>query len=342
MNKEILQYLHFHPNSSRKDIIDGLVFTGSDATMKRYLAAEVRNGNITVTGQNKATRYSLSSQAHLLMPINLDTYFANDIDERQVQTSFNFDLVTRLLPEVELFTPTEQEHLQSLHNTFRRHLTEMTDGDYRKEMERLGIDLSWKSSQIEGNTYSLLETERLLRESKTADGKIKEEAVMLLNHKDALRFVLDNPDYLQTLTIGHIEDIHSLLTKELSVEKGLRYRRVGITGTNYRPLDNEFQIREAMQATCDLINSKSNVFEKALLTLLLLSYIQPFTDGNKRTARITSNALLIAHGYCPLSFRTVDSIDYKKAMLIFYEQNNLHAFKQIFISQFEFAVSEYF
>ena len=126
MNKEILQYLHFHPNSSRKDIIDGLAFTGSDATMKRYLAAEVRNGTIGVSGQNKATRYSLSSQAHLLMPINLDTYFAHDIDERQVQTSFNFDLITRLLPEVNLFTLAELEHLQSLQDTFRRHVTEMT------------------------------------------------------------------------------------------------------------------------------------------------------------------------------------------------------------------------
>ena len=97
-----------------------------------------------------------------------------------------------------------------------------------------------------------------------------------------------------------------------------------------------------MHDTCDLINSKEDVFEKALLTLLLLSYIQAFSDGNKRTARITSNAILISNGYCPLSFRSVDSMDYKKAMLIFYEQNNLYAFKQIFIDQFEFAVKEYF
>ena len=107
-------------------------------------------------------------------------------------------------------------------------------------------------------------------------------------------------------------------------------------------MDNEFQIREAIHDTCNLINGKECVFEKALLTLVLLSYIQAFTDGNKRTARITSNAILIANGYCPLSFRTVSSIDYKKAMLIFYEQNNLHAFKQIFIDQFQFAVKEYF
>ena len=91
-----------------------------------------------------------------------------------------------------------------------------------------------------------------------------------------------------------------------------------------------------------MINGKDNVFEKALLTLVLLSYIQAFSDGNKRTARITSNAILIANGYCPLSFRTIDSVDYKKAMLIFYEQNNIYTFKQIFMQQFEFAVSEYF
>jgi len=340
--REILQFLHYHPLSTREEIRAGIGFTGSDATLKRLIAAGITYKDIVSTGKARATRYSLSNHAHLLMPLSLDTYFAQEIDERQVQTSFNFDLITHQLPEVDLFTSKESEHLQALQRVFREHVAEMSESEYRKEMERLGIDLSWKSSQIEGNTYSLLETERLLRESKTADGKTKEEAVMLLNHKDALRFVLDNPDYMQHLTIRHIEDVHSLLIRELSVDNGLRHRRVGVSGTNYHPLDNEFQIREAMQATCDLINSKSNVFEKALLALLLLSYIQPFMDGNKRTARITSNALLIANGYCPLSFRTVDSIDYKKAMLMFYEQNNLFAFKQIFVSQFEFAVSEYF
>lgn len=93
---------------------------------------------------------------------------------------------------------------------------------------------------------------------------------------------------------------------------------------------------------CNLINVKENIFEKALLALVLLSYIQPFVDGNKRTARIVSNSILLASGYCPLSFRTVDSISYKKAMLIFYEQNNIKAFKDIFIAQYEFAVGNYF
>ena len=243
---------------------------------------------------------------------------------------------------MELFAPEELNILNSAQEQFRQHLSEMNDTEYRKEMERLGIALSWKSSQIEGNTYSLLETERLLREKETASGKTKDEAIMLLNHKDALDFILDVPDYLQPLKVNRIEDIHSILTKELGVERNIRHRRVGITGTNYRPLDNEFQIREALEDSVRLINSKSVVFDKALLALVLLSYIQAFTDGNKRTARIVSNGILIANGYCPISFRTVDSIDYKKAMLLFYEQNNIAAFKRIFIDQFLFAVKTYF
>lgn len=341
-SRDILQYLHYHPLSSRSDITAGTAFKGSDATLKRVIAAGIKAGDIVAEGKARATRYRLSPQAQLLMPLNLDTYFALEVDERQVHSSYNFELINGLLAETRLFSDKEQAHLDALQDEFRQHVNELTDNEYRKEMERLGIDLSWKSSQIEGNTYTLLETERLLRESKTAEGKTKEEAVMLLNHKDALSFILDNPDYLKELTVSHIEDIHQLLTKDLSIDKGLRRHRVGITGTNYHPLDNEFQIREAMRDACKLINSKYNIFEKALLTLLLLSYIQPFSDGNKRTARITSNAILIANNYCPLSFRSVDSIDYKKAMLIFYEQNSLYAFKQIFMEQFEFAVKEYF
>lgn len=224
----------------------------------------------------------------------------------------------------------------------KKNIEQLSKTEYKKELDRLSIDLSWKSSQIEGNTYSLFETERLLKEKETASGKTKEEATMLLNHKDALDFIIENPDYLHPLSVSKIEDIHSILIKELAVERNLRKRRIGISGTNYRPLENEFQILEALRSSCDLINSKESIFEKALLALVLISYIQPFMDGNKRTARIVSNAILMNDNYCPLSFRTVDSIDYKKAMLLFYEQNNISRFKEIFIIQFEFAVRTYF
>jgi len=339
---EILQFLHYHPLANRTEIMAGLTKAPSDSTMKRLLSAAVKEGNIETAGRGPATKYKLTPQAHVTMPLDLATYFDKDIDEREVQESFNFDLIRNVLPKVEIFTKEELEVLNAAQMKFKKNTEGMTELEYRKEMERLGVDLSWKSSQIEGNTYSLLETERLLKDKQTASGKTKEEAIMLLNHKDALDFVLDIPDYLKELSVHRIEDIHSILTKELEVDRNIRHRRVGITGTNYRPLDNEFQIREALEDTCTLVNGKDNVFEKALLTLVLLSYIQAFVDGNKRTARITSNAILIANGYCPISFRTVDSIDYKKAMLMFYEQNNIAAFKKIFIEQFLFAVKTYF
>ena len=339
---EILQFLHYHPLANRTEIMAGLMETPSGSTVKRLLSAAVKEGNIETVGRGPSTKYRLTPQAHVTMPLDLATYFDKDIDERVVQESFNFDLIREVLPKVEIFTKEELSVLFAAQKEFEKNTEGMTELEYHKEMERLGVDLSWKSSQIEGNTYSLLETERLLRDKQTASGKTKEEAIMLLNHKDALDFVLDVPDYLKELSVHRIEDIHSILTKELGVDRNIRHRRVGITGTNYRPLDNEFQIREALEDTCTLVNGKDNVFEKALLTLVLLSYIQAFVDGNKRTARITSNAVLIANGYCPISFRTVDSIDYKKAMLMFYEQNNIAAFKKIFIEQFLFAVKTYF
>ena len=93
---------------------------------------------------------------------------------------------------------------------------------------------------------------------------------------------------------------------------------------------------------CVLLNDQKNVFARALISLVLISYIQLFADGNKRTARIICNAILMNNSYCPISFRKVGAIEYKKAMLVFYEQNNISAIKKIIVQQFEFAVKTYF
>ena len=296
----------------------------------------------SVLGKGKVTKYSISATYELLEPIDIEKYYEKEIDDRKIKKEFNFSVISEVLTNNSVFTTDEITILNELQKIFTKNISNLNKTEYIKEFERLAIDLSWKSSQIEGNTYSLLETEKLLKEKQTAAGKTKEEATMLLNHKKALDFIIENPDYLYPLTISKIEDIHSILTKELHVERNLRKRRVGISGTNYRPLDNQFQIEEALIKTCELINKKENIFEKSLLALVLISYIQPFMDGNKRTARIVSNAILINEKYCPISFRTVDSIDYKKAMLLFYEQNNISHFKNIYINQFKFAVDTYF
>lgn len=338
----IVDFLKNHPLSSSKMIYEGLGGRVSYATVKRRLTDLLNKQYIIQHGSGKSSRYSLSPAFGLFATIDLEDYYKKEIDERAILSGYNFSLIPDVLSKVSLFTKEELEDLSAWQMKFTRNISQLTPFEYQKEMERLGIDLSWKSSQIEGNTYSLLETERLLREKEVAVGRTKEEAIMLLNHKEALDFIVQNPNYLEHLTAAHIEDIHSILIKDLGVDRNIRVRRVGITGTNYRPIENEFQIREALNQTCQLVNRRENVFEKALLVLVLLSYIQAFNDGNKRVARIVSNAILIANKYCPLSFRSVDSIYYKKAMLLFYEQNNIYAFKQIFIEQFKFAVNTYF
>ena len=340
--KHTLDFIQLHPRCSSKEIHNGLRNSVGYATVKRALSALLAQNLIVAIGNGKATRYEVSKSYNLMDSIDMELYFQKEIDEREIKTHFNHTLIRETLANVSLFTKEEFAYLTSLQDTFKQNSSKLSEAEFKKEFERLAIDLSWKSSQIEGNTYSLLETERLLKEQLTAAGKTKDEAIMLLNHKAALDFILDHPAYIQRLTIASIEDIHSILIHDLQVARNIRNRRVGISGTNYQPLDNEFQIKEAMSDMCTLVNQRKNVFEKALLALVLISYIQPFADGNKRAARIISNAMLMNHQYCPISFRTVDSIDYKKAMLIFYEQNNISAFKKIFMDQFEFAVKTYF
>lgn len=339
---EILKFIRQNPSLSSKEIHEGLPFEIGYATLKRALVKLISENSIQTTGKGKSTRYKISLAYELFIPIDVEQYFQKEIDERTIKGNFNFFLLTEILNHVNLFTDKELEHLNNLQKVFSVNLSELSENEFRKEFDRLALDLSWKSSQIEGNTYSLLETERLLKEKETAKGRTKDEAIMLLNHKEALDFIFDHPDYLSTLSVSGIEDIHSILIKELGVDRNIRIRRVGIPGTNYRPLENDFQIKEALTNMCNLVNDRTNIFEKALLALTLISYIQPFADGNKRTSRIVSNAILIHNKYCPISFRTIDSTDYKKAILLFYEQNNITEIKKIFIDQYEFAVQTYF
>src|SRR3989344_6095594 len=242
-----------------------------------------------------------------------------------------------------IFSEGELDELKNLNDGYEKRIKNLPPAIIQKEFERLTVELSWKSSQIEGNTYSLIDTEILIKENKEAEGHKKEEAVMILNHKKALEYIIGNRNEFKNLTLRKIEDIHGLIIDGLSVAKGLRKKVVGITGTKYKPLDNEYQIREMMEKTVEVVNKKLNdPFSKAIFTMLMISYIQPFEDGNKRASRLLGNAILLANNACPLSYRSINEADYKKAVIIFYEQNSARFFKELFIEQFKFAVSNYF
>src|SRR3989338_1484643 len=145
----------------------------------------------------------------------------------------------------------------------------------KRELERFTIELSWKSSQIEGNTYSLLETEELIKNKKEAKGHDKSEAIMILNHKTAFDTILEKKESFKEITVADIRMIHSELVRELDIKSGIRESAVGITGTKYLPLDNKWQIEEALNKLIVQTKKIKSVPEKALFFLAVIAYLQP-------------------------------------------------------------------
>ncbi len=310
-------------------------------TLNRALAKLKAKGSIAPIGKGPSLKYMPNLHNMLTAKIDVDSFFKVDIDDRNIIELYNPNII-ETISGIEIFTKNELKFLSALKTDFQKKIKKASTIHYTKEFERLMIELSWKSSQIEGNTYDLLDTEQLLKHNIIAPNHSKEDTQMLLNHKTAIEYTFNNKDLYNELAIGKIIDIHTLLTQKMGISKKLRKHLVRITGTKYLPPDNEFIIQEALEKLCDLINNKQTDFEKAFLTILLISYIQPFEDGNKRTARLTGNAVLMSNHNCPLSFRSVSATDYKKAILLFYELNNISAFKDIFINQYQFAVQNYF
>ena len=310
-------------------------------TLNRDLAHLKKENFIISEGTGPSTKYRINLNGLIAAEIDPELYFKTEADQRKILPAYNHEIFNRL-ETVKLFLESELKLLDALTKSFQAKIKTTSPTNYQREFERLMIELSWKSSQIEGNTYDLLDTEQLLKYNIPSSGHSQDEATMLLNHKAAIEYIRQNADLYQEISIGKIIDIHTLLIKGLNISKNLRKRLVRITGTTYTPPDNSFVIEESVEKLCSLINKNKNTYAKAFLAVLLISYIQPFEDGNKRTARLLANAILMNANMCPLSYRSINPIDYKKAMLLFYELNNVTAFKKIFTSQYQFAVENYF
>jgi Fic family protein len=332
----ILDYIRNNNGAAISGILLHLSQNGysdlSKITALRDIDKLIASGRVKKAGRARATRYEYV--------LSVDEYFEIEPDDRVlVSDYFNFEVWDKVKS---IFSPKETEVLNKVNEKYISNRRTLSPTMLKKEYERLTIELSWKSSKIEGNTYTLLDTERLIKENKEAEGRKREEAIMILNHKSALDFIFENPDYFKEISAGKIEEMHRLLTEGLGVGCGIRKRVVGIVGTKFRPLDNLFQIREALERLADLINNTVEAINKAVIAILMIAYIQPFEDGNKRTSRMLANAILYAHDFCPLSYRSVDEAEYKKATLLFYEQNDYSYFKQLFAEQFTQAVNIYF
>ncbi len=308
-------------------------------TTKRALSEMAKEGILEVSGSSRSTTYNISSQGRVFADINPKQYTAIEPDKRFGLRRYNFDLL-KTFPS-DIFTNEEQKKLEASTNEYKKRIANLPVAIQKKELERLVIELSWKSSKIEGNTYTLLDTEKLILENKEAPGHSKTETQMILNHKNAFDYIHKYPSQFKTITRKNLEELHSLLIKGLNVNLGLRAKPVGVIGSIYRPLDNIYQITEAVEELSRVVSQSKTAHAKALMALLGISYIQPFEDGNKRTARLMANGLLIAHSLAPLSYRSIDEEEYRSAMLVFYEINSIVPMKKIFIEQYKFATENY-
>jgi fido (protein-threonine AMPylation protein) len=323
-------------------VLDELVKSGEDVslvTVKRSLSEMINLGVLTTSGSGRYLNYDVSIIGRMFFEVDAHAYCSIDPDKRYGLRQYNFDLFSSIPSDI--FTDNELKDLESVTAKYKLRANDLSATIQKKELERFVIELSWKSSKIEGNTYTLLDTEKLLLENKKAVGKTEQETQMILNHKDAFNFIYKNTEQFKTITKKNLEELHAILTKDLGVDEGLRKNMVGITGSIYRPLDNVYQINDAIDALILTISRMPSPYAKAFMALIGISYIQPFGDGNKRTGRLMANAILLAYGFPPLSYRSVEESEYREAILSFYELNSIVPIKKIFIDQYSFTAQNY-
>jgi Fic family protein len=334
----ILEYLQKNSNKSSTEIIKFLIGV-SRATVNRDLVFLIQEKKIYKTGEGNNTRYFIAKSYSYTRPYSLD-YFYKGPGDRNAKTEYN-PLITRDLVQIDIFTDQEVEELRYLTQTYTQNMRKLDKKTLEREYERIIIEMSWMSSRIEGNTYSLIDTEFLLTQNKVPDRHTRKETQMILNHKEAILYIRKYKSAFKNISVKAILKVHKILIKNLEI-KGIRKTPVGITGTLYKPLVGRTNLKNELANIVVLLQKKRSVYDKALLANLLLAYLQPFIDGNKRTSRIISNAILMSNNYPPLSLLTLDEGEYRRAMLLFYEQNNLSLFKKIFMEQYRFAVEDYF
>ncbi len=336
--KQILSILKQERHLSRQELTKNLPAKKSTSriTIIRDLNYLISHQLVKVEGKGKNTRYGLWETNALLTYLDLDRYFEKE--DRIIKKKFDVSVFDRLNG---LYSPEEIKLWEKSQKVFKEAQEKLEPSIYKRELERFVIELSWKSSQIEGNTYSLIETETLIKENIQARGHSEAEAVMILNHKEAFAMILAKKNSFRKLDFPDIIQLHRVLTNGLTTA-GIRSQKVRISGTQYEPLSGKQEIEKILKQLIEHVNKTEYPPEKALILAAMIAYIQPFADGNKRTSRLLANAVLLAHDFPPLSYRNINVNEYRSALIVFYETNNLYHFKRLYLKQLQYAIENYF
>lgn len=282
--------------------------------------------NVRTKSEDKDKNPIFSSDAmSLLGYLNTPSY-------ARKRSSYQFALVDNYIPNQTQYVP--ETIRVRLYEAGKRFNEQFAAGTYaRKISQRLLIDLSYNSSRLEGNTYSKLDTQKLIEQGLTAEGKVQKETVMIMNHKEAIEFLIENAEKI-VLTPFTIRNIHSLLSQDLLANPKacgkIREIEVGISQSAYTPMSNPHQLEEYLSLILRKAGKIEDSFEKSFFLLIHLSYIQAFEDVNKRTARLSCNIPFIQHNLCPLSFIDVPQDDYFKSLSYFYETNQIEPALELF------------
>lgn len=357
--------------ASLNDILSIPMMRGTPKrTLQRDLDRLIESGRVIVKGKGRATRYlfpfeddisspkedfenSMILREEPPSPINPTPWLTPEgrrirflvnrhLTER-VPVGYKSDFLDAYLPNKTYYLPIEiRENLARIGYVGAE---ELPPGTYlRQVLQRLLIDLSWNSSRLEGNTYSLLETERLLHLGEVAEGHKAEETQMILNHKAAVEMLSDDP-----MEIGFnsytICNIHALLSDNLIRDPAacgrVRSRPVGISGTVFHPLSVPQLVEEKFEQILWMANEIQDPFEQSFFVMVHLPYLQPFEDVNKRVSRLAANIPMIRRNLCPISFIGVEQKDYIGGLLGVYELNCVEYLRDVFVWAYQNSANQY-
>ena len=345
-------------------IRDGLAFELPPRMLQRRLALLINQGRLFAEGSGRGRRYrvpathhgsgdlvagdaQLTGQAEVYPFLSAAAEVVRQAVRRPIQqrhpVGYQRDFLYEYQPNATFYLP--EGTRQSLFALGRSQEAQQPAGTHvLKVFSRLLIDLSWNSSRLEGNTYSLLETERLLELGEAAEGKDAKEAQMILNHKAAIELLVE-----QAGDIGFnaytILNLHALLSDNLLADPQacgrLRSISVAISGTVYHPLEIPQLIVEHFSKVLDVASAIEDPFEQSFFAMVHLAYLQPFEDVNKRVSRLAANIPLIQQNLSPLSFVDVPEQVYIEGMLGVYEQNRIDLLRDVFVWAYKRSCARY-
>lgn len=348
-----------HPQGiTAQQINDALELAPPRRTLQYRLKSLVDSKRLVMEGTGRWSRYRMPQRVRLkaafvargvgaLPPLSASGTEIREYVRQPVQArrpvGYNHAFLDSYRPNETFYLSQEERAL--LQEAGSSNIPEQTAGTHaRKILEKLLIDLSWNSSRLEGNTYSLLDTQHLIEAGEQAEGKTLAEAQMILNHKDAIEFLVESAEETG-FNRYTLLNLHALLANGLlpnpEAEGRLRHMVVGIEGSVFYPLGIPQRIEEHFDRILATASAITDPFEQALFVLVQLPYLQPFDDLNKRVSRLSSNIPLIRANLSPLSFEDVPRDIYTEALLGVYEQNRIELFRDVFVWAYKRSAVRY-